>query len=60
VRQRKEEMGRPTNLYSSSWVRNQGNKKQGADEDLAEWNFEDISSYERFSIPYGPGYYAKK
>lgn len=60
VRQRKEEMGRPVNPYAPHWTRNQGNKKQGADEDLAEWNFEDISSYERFSIPYGPSYHAKK
>jgi len=53
-------MGRPAKLYPSPWIRNQGNKKEGADEDLAEWNFEDMSNYERFSIPYGPSYSAKK
>ncbi|CUS09476.1 unnamed protein product [Tuber aestivum] len=61
VRQRKEEMGRPVDPYASLWMnKNRGDKKQGADEDLAEWNFEDISNYEKFSIPYGPGYDAKK
>ncbi|PWW71736.1 ankyrin [Tuber magnatum] len=61
VRQRKQEMGRPVDPYASLWMkRNRGDKKQGADEDLAEWNFEDMSNYEKFSIPYGPGYDAKK
>ncbi|RPB03650.1 ankyrin [Choiromyces venosus 120613-1] len=60
VRQRKEEMGRPVNPFPSYRIRNQGNKKEGADEDLAEWNFEDVSNYEKFSIPYGPSFNAKK
>ncbi|CUS09475.1 unnamed protein product [Tuber aestivum] len=61
VRQRKEEMGRPMDPYASLWMnKNRGDKKQGTDGDLAEWNFEDISNYEKFSIPYGPGYDAKK
>ncbi|CAZ82771.1 unnamed protein product [Tuber melanosporum] len=61
VRQRKEEMGRPVDPCASSWVRGgRDNKKQGADEDLAEWDFEDVSNYEKFSIPYGPSYDAKK
>ncbi|KAG0637417.1 hypothetical protein HOY80DRAFT_972987 [Tuber brumale] len=61
VLQRKEEMGRPTEPCASPWAREgRGNKKEGADEDLAEWDFEDVSNYEKFSIPYGPSYDAKK
>lgn len=62
VVQRKREMGRPVdrNFRHRSRRMLRANKKDGAEDDIAEWNFEDVSGYQKFSIPYGPAYYAKK
>lgn len=36
-------------------------KQGGAHMEVPEWeDFEDVSGYQKFSIPYGPGYHAKK
>jgi hypothetical protein len=59
-RKRRREMGRPeldTPYYHLYGDRK--DKKRDSDE-IAEWDFEDISSYQKFSIPYGEGYNAKK
>lgn len=36
------------------------NKKDYADDEVAEWDFEDHSSYQKFNIPYGEGITAKQ
>jgi hypothetical protein len=62
VLQRKREMGRPVDSNRFRFPRGKlrANKKDGAEDDVAEWNFEDVSGYQKFSIPYGPTYHARK
>jgi hypothetical protein len=59
--QRRKEMGRPQrpeNPYKSH--RNGKDKKQYATEEVAEWDFEEHSGYQKFTIPYGKGLNARK
>ena len=58
VCRRREETGRPQ-LDTISYGRSsKKDKKQDSDE-IAEWDFEEISSYQKFSIPYGADYNAR-
>jgi hypothetical protein len=57
---RREEMGRPEVSNSRSKEVDRKNKKELTTDEVAEWDFEDISGYQKFAIPYGEGYNAKK
>lgn len=57
---RRREMGRPEPRKQSSKPVDYRNKKEIFADDVAEWDFEDISNYQRFTIPYGPGYSVRR
>ncbi|KAF8247996.1 hypothetical protein K440DRAFT_549813 [Wilcoxina mikolae CBS 423.85] len=57
---RREEMGRPEVANSRLREVDRKNKKAMTTDEVAEWDFEDISGYQKFAIPYGEGYNAKK
>lgn len=59
MERRRREMGRPHKFIMSS-VRHSTDIKARASDEVAEWDFEDVSSYQKFSIPYGPEYNAKR
>ncbi|KAL7276030.1 hypothetical protein RUND412_000999 [Rhizina undulata] len=60
VLQRKKEKGRPVRNPHYTAFRNKGNLKVGENDEVAEWNFEDESGYQKFAIPYGKAWYATK
>ncbi|RPB14615.1 ankyrin [Morchella conica CCBAS932] len=60
VIQRRQEMGRPQKEYTTGTPKDEKDLKQRVNDEVAEWDFEDISSYQKFSIPYGEKYNAKR
>lgn len=58
MERRRCEMGRPYNSIST--VRVTTDIKTQAEDEVAEWDFQDVSSYQKFTIPYGPEYNAKR
>ncbi|KAI5840776.1 hypothetical protein DFP73DRAFT_557829 [Morchella snyderi] len=60
VIQRRQEMGRPQKEYTTAVFKDEKDLKQRVNDEVAEWDFEDISSYQKFSIPYGEKYNAKR
>ncbi|KAL7272073.1 hypothetical protein RUND412_005133 [Rhizina undulata] len=60
VLQRKMEKGRPVRIHHSTDFHKKGNLKVGETDEVAEWNFEDESGYQKFAIPYGKEWYATK
>lgn len=59
VMQRRTEMGRPQKVIYKPSVDTR-NIKTRVNDEVAEWDFEDISGYQKFAIPYGPDYNAKR
>lgn len=57
--QRRLEMGRPPKP-TTNMVTFTNDLKARATDEVAEWDFEDVSSYQKFSIPYGADYNAKR
>lgn len=57
--QRRTEMGRP-DMKTNNFRVDKKNKKALVADEVAEWDFQDISGYQKFSLPYGEGYNAKK
>lgn len=53
-------MGRPQKEYTTGTPKDEKDLKQRVNDEVAEWDFEDISSYQKFSIPYGEKYNAKR
>lgn len=60
VTQRRQEMGRPQKEYTTDTPKDEKDLKQRVNDEVAEWDFEDISGYQKFSIPYGEKYNAKR
>lgn len=61
VEQRRREMGRPVRNTSASILAGYSTDiKARVTDEVAEWDFEDVSSYQKFSIPYGADYNAKR
>lgn len=53
-------MGRPQKEYTTDTPKDEKDLKQRVNDEVAEWDFEDISGYQKFSIPYGEKYNAKR
>lgn len=60
VEKRRIEMGRPQRFTTSKAPRPTTDIKTFATDEVAEWDFEDVSGYQKFSIPYGVDYNAKR
>lgn len=59
VELRRREMGRPPRNINH-YRRDTKDIKNRVDDEVAEWDFEDVSGYQKFSIPYGADYNAKR
>lgn len=60
VEQRRREMGRPRRNTANRRVKDTRDIKTRVTDEVAEWDFEDVSGYQKFSIPYGADYNAKR
>lgn len=60
VEKRRREMGRPQKFLPRSAPKLTTDIKTRTTDEVAEWDFEDVSSYQKFSIPYGADYNAKR